>query len=97
MTNHDGAGHCEKCGRVILRDGIHIGTGRKDCNTADCRSGRGRTDVTTVNLNRARDEMDQLCRACAFDVLTACRCVTECGAARCMGAETTATCEQRQD
>jgi hypothetical protein len=32
MTNHDGAGHCEECGHVILRDGIHIGNGTKECN-----------------------------------------------------------------
>ena len=51
--------------------------------------------MSRVDLNRARDEMDQLCHACAFDAGT-CRCVIECGAINCLGAaERTATIPDR--
>lgn len=41
--------------------------------------------MSTVDLNRARDETDQLCHACAFDA-GVCRCVVKCGAIVCTGA-----------
>jgi hypothetical protein len=31
MSSHDGAGHCETCGRVVLTDGTHIASGSTSC------------------------------------------------------------------
>lgn len=31
MSNHEGAEHCNKCGHVILADGIHIHNGTTAC------------------------------------------------------------------
>ena len=31
MSNHEGAGHCRKCGHVILTSGIHIYSGNAGC------------------------------------------------------------------
>jgi hypothetical protein len=40
--------------------------------------------LRSVDLNKARDEMDQLCHGCAFDA-GVCRCVIDCGSLVCTG------------
>lgn len=57
MTIHDGADHCPKCQRVILRDGKHIATGKTECEPTELEEIASAQDAKIMALIARVDEL----------------------------------------